>query len=81
MVERRLAWHTIIALRQHNRSNDVRRGMTSPPLDYTHGRQRRAWHYITALGLHTQSNAVGRGMTSRPLDYTHGRTMSGVACH
>ena len=30
-VERRLSWHAIIALRQHKRSNDVRRGMTSPP--------------------------------------------------
>ena len=30
-VERRLSWHAIIALRLHKRSNDVRRGMTSPP--------------------------------------------------
>ena len=37
-VERRRAWHAIISLRQHKRSNDVRRGMTSPPLDSTHGR-------------------------------------------
>ena len=29
--------------------------MTSPPLDSTHGRQRRAWHDITALGENTQS--------------------------
>ena len=39
MVERRLAWHAIIAFRQHKRSNDVERGMTSPPLDYTHARR------------------------------------------
>ena len=29
-VERPLAWHAIIAFGQHKRSNDVRRGMTSP---------------------------------------------------
>ena len=37
-VERRRAWHAIIAFGQHTRSNDVGRGMTSPPLDNTHGR-------------------------------------------
>ena len=59
-VERRRARHTIIAFEQHKRSNDVRRGMTSPPLDSTHGRQRRAWHDdITALGQHTRSTTSG----------------------
>ena len=38
MVERRRAWHAINALGQHTRKNDVGRGMTSPPLDSTHGR-------------------------------------------
>ena len=38
MVERRRAWHAIIALGQHTRSNDVRRDMPSPPLDSTHDR-------------------------------------------
>ena len=49
-VERRRAWHAIIAFGQHTRSNDVGRGMTSPPLDSTHGRmmsgvtcQHRRW--------------------------------------
>ena len=37
-VERRRAWHAIIAFGQHTRSNNVGRGMTSPPLDSTHGR-------------------------------------------
>ena len=72
-VGRRQAWHAITALEKHTRSNDVGRGMTSPPLDRTHGRQRRAWHDITALGQHTQSDDVGRSMTSPPLDSTHGR--------
>ena len=48
--DRRRAWHAIIALRQHTQSNDVGRGMKSPPLDSTHGRQCRAWHEITAFG-------------------------------
>ena len=37
-VERRLAWHAIIAFGQHKRWKDVWRGMPSPPLDSTHGR-------------------------------------------
>ena len=72
-VERRRAWLDITAPGLHEQSNDVRRGMTSSPLDRTHGRQRRAWHDITALGQHTQSDDVGRGMTSSPLDSTHSR--------
>ena len=54
-VKQRQAWHAIIAFGQHTRSNDVRRGMPSSPLDNTQGWQRRAWHDITALGLHTRS--------------------------
>ena len=38
MVRLRRAWHDIIALGQHTRSNNVEHGMTSPSLDYTHGR-------------------------------------------
>ena len=72
-VERRRAWHDIIALGLHTRSEDVRHGMTSPPLDNTQGRQRRAWHSITALGQHTRSDDVGRGMTSPPSNSTHRR--------
>ena len=37
-VERRRAWHSIIAFGQHTQSNDVVRGTTSPPLDSTLGR-------------------------------------------
>ena len=37
-VERRRAWHAIIAFGQHTRSNDVRRGMPSSPLGSTNGR-------------------------------------------
>ena len=37
-VERRRAWHAIIAFGQHTRSKDVGRGITSPPLESTHKR-------------------------------------------
>ena len=37
-VERRRAWHASIALRQHTQSKEIGRGMTSLPLDSTHGR-------------------------------------------
>ena len=37
-VERRRAWHAIIALGRQTRSNNVRRGMPSPPLDSIHDR-------------------------------------------
>ena len=39
MVERCQVWHDITTLGLHARSDDVRRGMTSPPFDYTHGQR------------------------------------------
>ena len=39
MVERCQAWHDITTLGLHARSDDVGRGMTSPPLDNTHGQK------------------------------------------
>ena len=38
MVERYQVWHDITTLGLHARSDDVGCGMTSPPLDSTHGR-------------------------------------------
>ena len=49
-VEQRRAWHDITALGLHVQSDDVGRGMTSVPLDNTHGQQRRELHDITAIG-------------------------------
>ena len=66
-IERCRALHAIIAFGQHTRSDDVGRGMTSPPLDSTHGRQRRAWHDdITALGQHTRSVMSSVTLHHRP---------------
>ena len=39
-IDRCRALHAIIAFGKHTRSDDVGRGMTSPPLENTHGRQR-----------------------------------------
>ena len=69
-VGRHQAWHAITALEKHTRSNNVGRGMTSSPLDRTHGRQRRVWHDITAFRQHTRLNDVGCGMISSPLGST-----------
>ena len=78
-VERRWTWYDMIALGLHARSNNVGRCMTSPPLDNTHGLQRRVWHDITALGPHTWSNDVWLGMPLSPLGRTRSRKTSGVA--
>ena len=37
-IEQRWAWHAIISLGQHTRSNDVGRGIASTPFDSTHDR-------------------------------------------
>ena len=78
-IERGRVWHDITSLGMHAWSDDVRRGITSLPLDSTLGRQRRAWHEITAFGQHTRSNDIGHDIPSSPLGSTHGQTMSGVA--
>uniref|UniRef100_A0A3Q7HKZ5 Uncharacterized protein n=1 Tax=Solanum lycopersicum TaxID=4081 RepID=A0A3Q7HKZ5_SOLLC len=96
-IGQRRAWHDINALGLHAWSNDVWRGMTSPPLGSIHSRQRMAchhrlwaaqtverhwtWHDITSFGQHSRSNDVGRGMPSSPLGSTSGRTPLGMACH
>ena len=79
-VERRRVWLYIAALGLHAWLDDIGRGKASPPLDSTHGRQRRACHDITALGQHTRSNYVERGMKSPPLDSTHDRMTSAMTC-
>ena len=80
-VERRQLWHASIALWQHTQSKEIGRGMTSPPLDSTHGRTTSGVAFNHAFGQHTRSNDIGRGTSSPTLDSTHGRTTSGVTCH
>ena len=72
-VKRRCAWHDIIAVAQHTRSKDIRRGMTSPPLECTHGRTTSGVAcYHRPWTAHTVGN-IERGMTSPPLHCTHGQ--------
>ena len=80
-IERRRVLHDITSLGMHAWSDDVGRGITSPPLDSTLGRQRRAWHEITAFGQHTRSNDIRHDIPSSPLGSTHSQMTFGVACH
>ena len=80
-VERRQAWHAIIALRQHTQSKDVGRGMTSPPLDIKHGGTSfgvachyRLWAAHTIERRRTWHAIITIGQHKR-------RMTSGVACH
>ena len=63
-VELRRAWHAIIAFGQHTRSNDVRRGMPSLPLDTTHGQTTSSvsFHYrlwaVHTVELHQAWHAI-----------------------
>ena len=81
-VERRQAWHAIIALGRQTRSNDVRRDMPSPPLDSTHGRTSSgvACHHCL-WAAHTVERRREWHAIIAFGQHTHGRTTSGVACH
>ena len=80
-IKRRRAGHAIIALGRQTRLNDVRRDMTSPSLDSTHGRTMSDVAYHLAFEKHTRSKYVRRCMTSPTLGITHGQTSSGMTCH
>ena len=65
-VEPRRAWHANITFGQHTRSNDVGRGMTSPPLDNTHGRTTAAMEFHHRLwAAHTvERRSAGHDITT-----------------
>ena len=81
-VERRRAWHACIAFGKYTRSKDVERGMTSPPLDFAHGRTTSgvACHHRLRTA-HTVGQTSGMACHYRILGSTDGRATSGVACH
>ena len=82
MFRLRRPWHSIMALVQYTRSDDVKSGMTSLPLDIIyHVGLCRACHAIISLGKHTRKNDDGHVIFSSPLECTQGRTASGVKCH
>ena len=72
-VERCEAWHTIIVLGQHQRSDDVRRDFPSSPLVSTHGQTTSgmAWNHIP-WKTYTGSYNVRHGMSSSPVESIHG---------
>ena len=86
-VERRRAWHAIIALGRQTRSDDVRRDMLSPPLDSTHCRTMSG---VVLHHLPWTARTVGRrqmwhaiitlGQQTRLNDVGRGRTSSPFDC-
>ena len=80
-VERRRVWHAIIAFGHLTRSNDVGRGMTSPPLDSTHGRttsgvkcQHRLWTAHTVERRRAWHDITALGRHARSNDVGSGMT-------
>ena len=80
-VGRRRAWHAIISFRQHTRSYDIGRGMTSSPLGNTHGLtassmacRHRLWAAHTVERRRAWHSIITFGQ------HTQSAT-SGVACH
>ena len=80
-VERRRAWHAIIAFGQHTRSNNVECGMPSSPLGSTHYRTTSGVACHHSPWTTNNVDGVRRCMPSLTLGITNGLTMSGVACH
>ena len=80
-VERCRAWHAIITLGQHKRSNDVGRGMPSSPLNDKHGRTTSAvachHHLWTAQTVGRRRAWHSFGALGRQTN----RTTSGKECH
>ena len=78
-IERRRAWHAIIAFGQHKRSNDIGHGIPSSPLDTMNGR--------TTSGVACHNHHWAAQMVERcrawhailSLGSTHCRKPSGVA--
>ena len=80
-VERRQAWHAIIALGRQTPSTASGVACHHRLWAAEMVEQCQAWHAIIALGRQTRSNDVRRDMPSPPLDSRHGRTTSSVELH
>ena len=82
-VQRRRAWHAIIASGQHTRSNDVWHGMPSSPLDSTHGQKtscvashQRVWAAHTFDRRWAWHDIIAFGQHKRSNDVWHGMPSS-----
>ena len=80
-VGRRLAWHAITALGQHTWSDNVGRGITSPPLGGTHGQTTSgmACHHRLGAAQTVERRRVWHAITALG-QHTQTAT-SVVACH
>ena len=81
MVERRWAWHAIIAFGPHTQSNDVGRGMTSLHLGSTHGQttsgvtcHHRLWTAHTVERCQEWHAIIAFGKHTRSKDVERGIT-------
>ena len=86
-VEQRRAWHAIIAIGQHRKSDDVGRGMPSPPLNSIHGRAMSAveCHHLPwkahTVGRHRAWNDINAlGKYRRSNDFGCGMTSPPLDC-
>ena len=82
-VERRRAWHAIIALGQHTRSDGIERGMPSSPLGSTYGRttsdvayRHRRWEAHTVDRCRAWHAIIAFGKHRRPNDVERGMPLS-----
>ena len=81
MVERRRAWHAIIAFRQHTRSNDVVRGMPPLPFGSRNGRttlgeafHHRHWTIRTVIRRRAWHDITALELHARSDDIGRGMT-------
>ena len=82
-IERRRVWHDITSLGLHAWSEDVGRGMTSPPLDNTHGRptsgmacHHRLWAAHIVKRRQAWHDITAFGKHTRSNDVGHGMPSS-----
>ena len=86
-VEQCQTWHDMIALGLHAQSNNVRHGMTSPPLDSTHGRttsgvacHHRIWAAHTAKRRRVWNAIITFGQHKRSNDVGRGMKSPPLEC-
>ena len=75
------AWHAIIALGQHTRSDNLGRGMLLSLLDTIHGRMMSGMECDHLLWTSYTVERCRHGTPSSPFDLTEGRKMSGMVYH
>ena len=80
-IEQCWAWHAVIALGQHTRSDNLWRGMLLSPLDTIHGWMMSGMECHHRLWKAHTVERCRHGTPSSPFDLTEGRKMSGMVYH